>query len=398
MENIKEKIQLPNFEDHSIAFKSKSNKELNKTKWLFRLLNIQWLNKLSTKLGSLAIALRLPIGFIIKATIFEQFIGGENLKDCKKTVSKLAAYNIKSSLDFSVEGKKREADFKRTYKETLKIIDYAKNDNNISFASLKITGLGNIEYLISFNEGKKLNRIEKHQLYKVKHRLDRICAMASQHNFNIFIDAEESWFQDGIDELATQMMAKYNKKRANIFNTIQLYRHDRLEFLKDAHSKAKTEGYLLGLKLVRGAYMEKENKRCQDMGIPFVINLTKQDTDQDYNNAIKYCLENINDISFCAATHNIESTKLVTEIMQNIGLQNNHKHICFSQLYGMSDNLSYNLAFHNYNVSKYVPYGPIKDVIPYLIRRAKENSAIAGQMSRELFMIEKECDQRSIKN
>ena len=205
-------------------------------------------NKLS-KVSSLAIALKLPIGFIIKATIFEQFIGGENLKDCKKPVSKLAAYNIKSSLDFSVEGKK-EPDFKRTYKETLKIIDYAKNDNNISFASLKITGLGNIEYLISFNEGKKLNRIEKHQLYKVKHRLDRICAMASQLLY-IFIDAEESWFQDGIDELATQMMAKYNK-RANIFNTIQLYRH-KIRVLKRRSLKNKRRRLLTRIKACKGS-------------------------------------------------------------------------------------------------------------------------------------------------
>lgn len=340
--------------------------------------------------------LKIPIGFIIRATIFEQFIGGEDLEDCKSTIHKLAKYNIKTSLDFSVEGKKKEKDFKRTYKETLKIIEYAKHDSNVSFASLKITGLGKVEYLISFNEGKKLNRVERHQVAKVKHRLDRICSMASQHNFNIFIDAEESWYQDGIDELATQMMAKYNKKRANIFNTIQLYRSDRLDFLKTAHKKAQDEGYLLGLKLVRGAYMEKENKRCKELNIPMVIHSNKANTDKDYDEALLYCIENVADISFCAATHNAKSSKLVTELMLSRNIPNDHKHICFSQLFGMSDNLSFNLSYHKYNVSKYVPYGPIKDVIPYLIRRAKENSAISGQMSRELKLIHLEHERRKV--
>ena len=400
--NIKEENKsnysdLPDFSNHSIAFTSKNNSELKKTRLLFYLLNISWLNKLSTLLASIAIKLHLPINFIIKASIFKQFCGGEDLIETGETIDKLAKYNVKTSLDYSVEGKKRDKDFHRTYKELLHIIDFSSENNNINFASLKITGLGKISFLISFNEGKKLTRVEKHHLKKVKHRLDRICAKASSKNFNIFIDAEESWYQDGIDELATQMMKKYNKERANIFNTIQLYRKDRLSFLKEAHQKAKEEGYFLGLKLVRGAYMEKENAYWEDKHSPTIIHDSKKDTDDAYNDAIRYCINNLNEISFCAATHNAKSSLLVTELMSEQKIPKDSENIHFSQLYGMSDHITYNLAYHGYNASKYLPYGPIRDVVPYLIRRAKENSAIAGQMSRELSLIYKETIRRKNK-
>ncbi len=384
----------PDFSNHSIAFTSKNNIELKKTRLLFYLLNINWLNNISSFLANIAIKLRLPVNFIIKASIFHQFCGGENLKETKKTIDKLAKYNVKTSLDYSVEGKKKEKDFHRTYKELLHIIDFSCENNNISFASLKVTGLGKISFLISFNEGKKLTRIEKHHLEKVKYRLDRICAKASSEDFNIFIDAEESWYQDGIDELATQMMKKYNKKRANIYNTIQLYRKDRLVFLKEAHIKAKQDGYYLGIKLVRGAYMEKENEYWADKNAPSIIQGSKKDTDKAYNDAINYCINNLNDISFCAATHNAKSSLLVTKLMSELEIPKDSPNVHFSQLYGMSDHITYNLAYHGYNVSKYLPYGPIKDVIPYLIRRANENSAISGQMSRELSLIHKETIRR----
>jgi proline dehydrogenase len=385
---------LPDFSNHSIAFTSKNNLELKKTRLLFYLLNINWLNNFSSFLATIALRLRLPINFIIRSSIFQQFCGGEDLKETSKTIDKLAKYNVKTSLDYSVEGKKREKDFSRTYKELLHIIDFSSDNDNINFASLKVTGLGKISFLISFNEGKKLTRIEKHHLEKVKYRLDRICANASSKDFNIFIDAEESWYQDGIDELATQMMKKYNKKRTNIYNTIQLYRKDRLDFLKEAHIKAKQEGYSLGLKLVRGAYMEKENEYWADKKPPSIIHDSKKDTDKAYNDAIKYCINNLNNISFCAATHNAKSSLLVTSLMSELEIPKNSPNIHFSQLYGMSDHITYNLAYHGYNVSKYLPYGPIIDVIPYLIRRAKENSAISGQMSRELSLIYKETIRR----
>jgi len=384
---------LPDFSNHSIAFTSKNNIELKKTRLLFYLLNINWLNNISGFLANIAIRLRLPINFIIKSSIFHQFCGGEDLKETKMTIDKLAKYNVKTSLDYSVEGKMKEKDFHRTYKELLHIIDFSCDNNNISFASLKVTGLGKISFLISFNEGKKLTRIEKHHLEKVKYRLDRICAKASSKNFNIFIDAEESWYQDGIDELATQMMKKYNKKRANIYNTIQLYRKDRLAFLKKAHIKAKQDGYYLGIKLVRGAYMEKENEYWADKKAPSIIHGSKKDTDKAYDDAINYCINNLNDISFCA-THNAKSSLLVTKLMSELEIPKDSPNVHFSQLYGMSDHITYNLAYHGYNVSKYLPYGPIKDVVPYLIRRAKENSAISGQMSRELSLIQKETIRR----
>ena len=385
-----------NFQDTETAFADKTNRELKEKYRMFKMMNSPILNNLGTKSAQLALSLNLPVEWLIKNTIYEQFCGGENIEECQQTIEKLGDSRIGTILDYSVEGKSDEADFERTKDETIRNLERAKNDEDIPFAVFKITGvapLGTLEKISSNSDLKDSNKVKWESAQR---RVKEICEYAHSIGQPVFIDAEESWIQNAIDFLADEMMKSFNREKPIVFNTIQLYRKDRLQYLKDSHEKAKAEGYILAVKLVRGAYMEKERARAEEMNYPSPIQDTKADSDKAYDDAIDYCLEHVDEIAFVAGTHNERSVQLLAQKMEEKGIAHDHPHIFFSQLYGMSDNLSYVLAKNNYHVSKYVPYGPVKDAVPYLIRRAKENSSVTGQVSRELDLIEKEIKRRRI--
>ncbi len=385
-----------NLQDTAIAFSDKSNTELKKRHWLFKLMNAQSLTDFGTSCAEFGLKFHLPIKWLIKATVFKQFCGGETIEECEETVKNLGNSNIGTILDYSIEGRYEEEDFGRTKEEILRTIERAKSDDRVPFAVFKISGIAPLGTLEKVSSGVELTEKGVWKWERIQSRVDDICKFAHSIEQQVFIDAEESWIQNSIDQLAAEAMEKYNCEKPLIFNTIQLYRHDRLEFLKKSHEIAKEKGYLLAVKLVRGAYMEKERERAEELGYESPIQPDKNSTDKDYDSALKYCIENINEISFCAGTHNEESVLALTKLLQTHGLSPNHPNVFFSQLYGMSDNLSYNLAKADYNVSKYVPYGPVKDTLPYLIRRAKENTAMQGQMSRELELIGKELKRRKL--
>ena len=384
---------MVSFDNTENAFKAQTNSELNRSYWLFKLIGNPALVKLGANFGSLA----LNIGFkgLIKGTIFKQFVGGETIHDCSVTIAQLGKYNIGTILDYSVEGKESEADFDHCLEETLETIQKAKNDNNIPFCVFKVTGLARFDLLQKVSSAKPLSETEKQEWQHVKDRVSKICSAAYENNQAVFIDAEESWIQPAIDNLADENMALYNKTRAIVYNTYQFYRHDRLNYLKESIQKGKTSGYHVGAKLVRGAYMEKERKRAQEMGYQSPIQPTKEASDADYNAGLKLCVENIDVIGLCAGTHNEKSSLYLVELMQQKNIAANDKRIYFSQLFGMSNHISYNLSLNNYNVAKYVPYGPVKEVLPYLIRRAQENTSVKGQTGRELNLIMKEKKRRS---
>ena len=384
------------FENTEIAFQSKSTKQLNKSYWLFKLVSNNTLVKVSPFLLKIAFALRLPIKGLIKQTIFEQFCGGESIENCDKRIQSLAKFNIGTILDYSVEGKSIEDDFNRVTRETTQTILKAKENDNIPFAVFKISGLARLELLEKVSNSKmELNKEEKKEFKRVKERINLICTTAYQNNVRLFIDAEESWIQDAIDEIVISMMRKYNSERAIVFNTLQMYRWDRLAFLKQSYADAENGNYYLGLKIVRGAYLEKERERAKKMGYPSPIQKDKESCDNDYNLALRFCMNHIDKIALCAGTHNEQSSILLTQLMDENNILKNDQRVYFSQLLGMSEHISFNLSNNEYNVAKYMPYGPIKDVLPYLIRRAEENTSIAGQTGRELSLIIKEKKRRA---
>ena len=384
------------FENTEIAFQSKSTKQLNKSYWLFKLVSNNTLVKVSPFLLKIAFALRLPIKGLIKQTIFEQFCGGESIENCDKRIQSLAKFNIGTILDYSVEGKSIEDDFNRVTRETTQTILKAKENDNIPFAVFKISGLARLELLEKVSNSKmELNKEEKKEFKRVKERINLICKTAYKNNVRLFIDAEESWIQDAIDEIVISMMRKYNSERAIVFNTLQMYRWDRLAFLKQSYADAENGNYFLGLKIVRGAYLEKERERAKKMGYPSPIQKDKESCDNDYNLALRFCMNHIDKIALCAGTHNEQSSILLTQLMDENNILKNDQRVYFSQLLGMSEHISFNLSNNEYNVAKYMPYGPIKDVLPYLIRRAEENTSIAGQTGRELSLIIKEKKRRA---
>jgi proline dehydrogenase len=384
------------FQDTATAFADKSNAELNEKYRLFRMLNSPFLNSVGTRAAKFALALGLPVEGLIKHTIFEQFCGGETIEECEPIVRKLGSAGIGSILDYSVEGRSTEDDFDKTKNEIIRTIERGKDDPNVPFSVFKVTGIAPLGTLEKISNKKKLDAKGQAKCERIHTRVNEICEFAHSVGQPVFIDAEESWIQDAIDDLATSMMEKYNRQRAIVYNTLQMYRTDRLQFLKDARRTAHSDGYILAVKLVRGAYMEKERERAQEMGYESPIHENKKATDRDYNAALEYCIDHLDDVAFVAGSHNERSTFLLAQMMHQRGLAHDHPQIFFSQLYGMGDNLSYVLAKNGYNVSKYLPYGPIADAIPYLIRRAQENSSTAGQVSRELELITTELERRRL--
>jgi proline dehydrogenase len=382
------------FRDTATAFADKSDAELREKYRVFKLLNSPFLNAVGTRVATFALSLGLPVEGLIKETIFEQFCGGETIAECEPVVERLGRSRIGAILDYSVEGKATEADFDNTRDEIMRTMERAKNDPNVPFSVFKVTGVAPLGTLEKLSKKKKLDAKGQAKCERIHSRINEICEFAYSLGQPVFIDAEETWIQDAIDRLATEMMRKYNRRVPLIFNTLQMYRTDRLQYLRDARVQAKSEGYILAVKLVRGAYMEKERERAAEMGYESPIQPDKKATDRDYNAALEYCLDHLEDIAFVAATHNERSTHLLAQMMHQRGIKHDHPHIFFSQLYGMGDNLSYILAKGGYNASKYVPYGPVADAIPYLIRRAQENSSVSGQVSRELELLSIEMKRR----
>lgn len=388
---VKPKISFENLE---VAFAPKSNGELRKMYYIFATMNSNLAVSLGIKLADLAFFLKLPINGIMKSTMFGHFCGGESIEDCQETVNKLAEFGVKTILDYSVEGKGDEASFEATKKEILRTIERSAGDDNIPFAVFKVTGLGDYSIMTKLQEGKTLSDQERADFERLEKRVDELCAAAHQVGTKVLIDAEDSWYQDIVDGLVYKAMEKYNTKTCVVYNTYQMYRHDMLQRLKDAHQAAQEKGYFLGAKLVRGAYMEKERERAAKKGYQSPIQPDKGSTDRDYNAALSYCMENIGSIALVSGSHNEDSNLMLTELIAAKGLDEKDDRVYFAQLYGMSDNISFNLADAGYNVVKYVPYGPVEKVMPYLSRRAEENTSVAGQSSREFDLIKKEMNRR----
>lgn len=385
------------FNDTAIAFQGKSNAELNRAYWLFKIISSNFLTKVGPPVTNFALQLGLPIAGLIKKTIFEHFCGGETILGCERAIQQLAQQHVGTILDYSVEGEETEQAFDHVLAETLRTIERAKKDNNIPFSVFKVTGLGRFDLLAKVDAKNTLTATETEEFKRVKNRVDKICEIAHDANISVLIDAEHSWIQDIIDDLAREMMRKYNKEKAIVYNTYQLYRHDILPALKADLYLAQTDGFYLGAKLVRGAYMEIERERALKMGYPSPIQPDKSASDQDYNQAIYFCLDNLDQISLMAGTHNENSSRLLAEELDNRGIARSDKRVYFAQLLGMSDNLTFNLSAAGYNVAKYMPYGPIKAVMPYLFRRAQENTSVAGQTGRELSLIMTEKNRRKKK-
>lgn len=398
------------FDNTQIAFSSQSDSDLRRSYWLFRLVSSPAFVNVGKHLANLALAIRLPIKWIIKPTIFKHFCGGETVEESRKKMAELARHNIKSILDYSAEGKVSEVDFDNCTAEIISIIKEASQNKNIGFAVFKPTGIARFALLekVSANASKDKGRgeagvsrlssglagAEQNEFGRVYDRFNRICKVAHDAGVPLFIDAEESWIQRAVDEAVNDMMQLYNKERPVVYNTFQLYRKDRLDYLMECISDAGLKNYFMGAKLVRGAYMEKERDRAASMGYVSPINDSKEISDSHYDSALRFCFDHLGRVAFCCASHNEKSSMFVVEKMKERKLPPDHPHIYFSQLLGMSDHISYNLAAAGYNVSKYVPYGPLRDVLPYLIRRARENTSVKGQTGRELGLILKERARR----
>lgn len=387
--------QFIDFSNTEIAFAHLSDAELARTAWLFRMMNKSWLVRTGSPLALFAVENRLPFAErVVKNTIFSHFVGGTTLLDCQPAIDRLAANKTLAILDYGVEAKESELDFNQTMNENIRAIEHAARSKSLPVISTKITGLGRFDLLERIQDADHLTREQIWEYRNVLKRLDAICYTANERGISVFIDAEESWIQDTLDHLVWLMMRRYNKKRAVVYNTYQMYRHDRLKFLVESFDRAQKDGFVLGAKLVRGAYMEKENKRAAEMGYATPINPSKEASDDNYNMGIRFCMDNIERMAMCNASHNAQSALLQVEMVEKRGIPHDHPHILFSQLYGMSDNLTFNLAAAGFRVAKYVPYGQVRDVIPYLIRRAQENSSVTGDVGRELGFILTEIKRR----
>lgn len=402
------------FDNTESAFAYKKNDDLKKAHFLFSMMGKQWLVDIGLKLTPLAIRWKLPFTkSVIRSTIFKQFVGGETLAETSSVAKTLAGYNVKVILDYGVEGgDDGEEGFDHSTEEFMRVINYAATQPNIPFMSVKVTGFSRFSLLEKIDElmnsltGTLMKRYlaaldllpenEKEEWHRVRVRMLRLCETAAEKNIGILVDAEETWIQDPVDALTILMMDTFNKGRVVVYNTLQLYRIDRLKFLVDSHEAAEQRGFILGAKLVRGAYMENERKRAEEMGYPSPIQPDKESCDRDYNEAVEFSVDHLDKIALIVASHNDFSNLYTTQLLDKKGLPHDHPHVHFSQLYGMSDNITFNLAKAGCSVSKYLPFGPIKDVIPYLMRRAQENSSMSGQTGRELSLIKKELKRRGL--
>ncbi|MDP2685766.1 MAG: proline dehydrogenase family protein [Aequorivita sp.] len=384
------------FDNTETAFKLKSDSELERAYFLFKMISKEPLVKIGTTVTKFALNLNLPVEGLIRATVFDHFCGGVNERDCMSTVDKLFDAGVASVLDFSVEGKEEDAQFDATSNKVIELTKFAKNKEAMPFSVFKPTGFGRLKIWQKITEKQPLTAAEELEWQRIEDRYDQVSKEAHGANIRLLIDAEESWMQDAADELCERMMEKYNTERPIVFNTLQCYRWDRLEYLKTLHQRAKNKGYKLGFKIVRGAYMEKENERAIEKGYKTPICESKKATDDNFNEIMKYIMDNLNDIELFVGTHNESSTYLAMDLMEKKDISKSDDRIWFGQLFGMSDHITFNLGAEGYNVAKYIPFGPVKDVMPYLIRRAEENTSVAGQTSRELTLLKKERARRKL--
>ncbi|SER01766.1 proline dehydrogenase family protein [Neolewinella agarilytica] len=390
-------LPLPDFSNTEETFRHLSDKELRDASLMFSLMGKDWLTNIMSGLGVSAVKWGIPgAAWGVKNTIYRQFVGGTSLVSALPKIERLHERGVTSLLDYGAEAKSTTEDYNNFMKEVLRGIDFSAEAPAAIAVVVKISGLAPDDMLIQLNDKSFEYDTTDGELQATLRRLEAICAQAEKKGVQVYIDAEESWMQNSIDTFADRMMAQYNRERVVVLNTYQLYRHDRLQFLKDSHEKARREGYKLGAKLVRGAYMVKENARAEEMGYPSPIQPSLQATHDDYNAAVAYCIDNITSICACLGTHNEESTRLGTELLKEKEIPRNHPHIHFAQLLGMSGNLTFNLAAGGYNVSKYLVYGPVKEVLPYLVRRAQENTSVTGEMGRELKMLREERARRKV--
>ncbi|GBF19795.1 L-proline dehydrogenase [Arenibacter algicola] len=384
------------FEDTATAFALKTDSELERAYFLFKLIANEPLVKIGTAVTNFAIKAHLPVEKLIRASVFDHFCGGVNEEECMVVADKMFEKGVSTILDYSVEGQEVENQLDSCYEKALKTLDFVKENSAIPFIVFKPTGFGRFKLYQKITEGHSLNKDEKEEWQRVVNRYDKVCKKAHDLEVSILIDGEESWMQGAADELAETMMRKYNQKKAIVFNTLQTYRWDRLDYIKRLHKDALENNYFIGMKVVRGAYMEKENDRAEEKGYPSPICESKKATDENFDNVVAYMVKNLDTMSLFAGTHNEISSYRLMEQMEASNIEHNDPRIWFGQLYGMSDHISFNLAKEGYNVAKYLPFGPVKDVMPYLIRRAEENTSVAGQTSRELTLLKKERKRRKI--
>ncbi|MEM7485152.1 MAG: proline dehydrogenase family protein [Bacteroidota bacterium] len=386
----------PDFENTAIAFQLKTDSQLERAYFLFKLIGNEPLVRIGTAVTNFAIKAHLPVEGLIRATVFDHFCGGVNEDDCLPIIDKMYEKGVCSILDYSVEGKEIENQLDFTLNKVLEVLDFVKKKAAIPFAVFKPTGFGRFELYAKVSAKKKLTKDETAEWQRIVDRYEKVCKKAHDLNVALLIDAEESWMQDAADSIALEMMRKYNKEKAVVFNTIQMYRWDRMDYLKDLNNTAALEHFKIGLKVVRGAYMEKENERAKEHGYKSPICESKQVTDNNFDNGVAFIMENLERISIFAGTHNEKSSLKLVDLMKKGNLDNANSKIWFGQLYGMSDHITFNLTADGYNAAKYVPYGPVKDVMPYLIRRAEENTSVAGQTTRELGLLQKEKKRRKL--
>ena len=383
------------FENTEVAFSTKTDTELERAYFLFKMIQSEPLVRIGTAITKFALKAHMPVEHLIRASVFDHFCGGITEEDCKESIIKMYRKNVHSVLDYSVEGKETEEQFDLAMLKTLKILDFVKEKDSIPFAVFKPTGFGRFENYRKITEGETLSDMEQLEWNRVIERYEKVCQKAFDNDVPLLIDAEESWMQTAADDLIEKMMEKYNTNKAIVFSTLQMYRHDRMTYLKELHQKAKAKNYYIGMKIVRGAYMEKERDRAKENGYTSPICKDKPETDANYNTAITYMMEH-EKMAIFAGTHNEDSSILLMQLAKKHSVNNNDQRMWFGQLYGMSDHISFNLATSGYNVAKYLPFGPVKDVMPYLIRRAEENTSVAGQTSRELKLLKTERKRRKL--
>ncbi len=388
------------FDNTEVAFAHKTNADLKKAYRLFQTFGSPFLVKYGPKLTNLALNFGLPIKGIIKKTLFAQFCGGETIAESFPSAKQLYENGIGAILDYSVEGEGTGENFAKAFGELQKVIIEATDKPEYPFAVFKCTGIGNFQMLANvtsaLRNGAETTYRDELDYQHFRSRFEALCKLAYENGTKLFVDAEETWIQDAIDEITYQNMANYNIDNTILYNTIQLYRKERIPEMKYRIEEARIGGYKIGFKLVRGAYMEKEAARAAELGYQNPIHRSKKETDDDYNAALKLCFENRDVVSICAGTHNEESSLILAHLLESGEIDRNDDRFWFAQLYGMSDHISYNLAASGYNVAKYLPYGPIKEVLPYLSRRAQENSSVKGQAGRELTLISAELKRRRL--
>ena len=384
------------FDNTEVAFALKSDSELERAYFLFRLIKSEPLVRIGTAVTKFALKSALPVEGLIRSTVFDHFCGGVNESDCMPLIDRMHEKRVFSVLDYSVEGKEEEEQFEIALEKTLTIIKFVEEKDSIPFAVFKPTGFGRFELYRKISEGEMLSQEEQQEWSRVVERYEKAAKACFDKNIALLVDAEETWMQKAADDLVEQLMEKYNKNKVVVFGTLQLYRHDRFAYLMELHERAKERGFKIGMKLVRGAYMEKERERAEDLGYPSPICENKALTDDNFNQVMKYMFDHLEDMSIFCGTHNEESSYLLMDLIEESDILKNDPRIWFGQLFGMSDNISFNLAHEGYNVAKYLPYGPVKDVMPYLIRRAEENTSVSGQTNRELNLIMKEKKRRKI--